>query len=87
MERKYPSKVKELGWVRSGEAYVLMDKETNQSFTLDPISFLVWIQCDGKTDVDKIVDVFAVNGNRDIVKAAINGVMEKLENNKLIKWT
>jgi hypothetical protein len=85
-EIKKPAKIKDLVWSRQGELYVLLDKDTNKTFSLDPIAFLVWIQCDGKTRIDKIVDVFSVNGNRDIVKAAINGILEKLEGNGLIKW-
>jgi hypothetical protein len=83
---KFPSKTKELTWEKSGNVYNLLDKDSGKNFSLDPISFLVWIQCDGKTDVDKIVDIFSVNGNRDIIKAAINGILEKLEGSGLIKW-
>jgi len=83
---KFPVKTKELTWEKSGNVYVLVDKDSGKNFSLDPISFLVWVQCDGKTDVEKIVDIFAVNGNRDIIKAAINGILEKLESSELIKW-
>jgi hypothetical protein len=86
MNQKKPAKTKELQWNRTGETYLLTDKDTKKNYTLDPISFLVWIQCDGKTDLERIVDVFSVNGNRDIVKTAITGILEKLENNGLIKW-
>ena len=83
---KKPVKIKEMTWTKQGELYVLLDEETKKTFSIDPIAFLVWIQCDGKTDLEKIVDVFSVNGNRDIVKAAIGGILEKLETNGLIKW-
>ena len=86
MNEKKPVKTKELQWNRTGEIYLLTDKDKNKTYTLDPISFLVWIQCDGKTDLERIVDVFSVNGNRDIVKAAITGILEKLKENGLIKW-
>jgi hypothetical protein len=86
MEEKRPVKVKDLQWSKSGELYLLLDKETNKTYTIDPIAFLVWIQCDGKTNLEQIVDVFSVDGNRDIVKAAINGILQKLESNGLIKW-
>jgi hypothetical protein len=86
MEGKFPVKSKELPWSRSGEAYVLADSQTNKNYPLDPISFLVWVQCDGKTKLDSIVDIFTVNGNRDIVKAAVSGILDKLANNGLIKW-
>jgi len=85
-ELKKPQKVKELAWEKQADLYVLIDKENNKTYSLDPIAFLVWVQCDGKTDVNKIVDVFAVNGNRDIVKAAINGILDKLASNGLLKW-
>ena len=85
-EGKFPQKTKELGWQRVGEGYILADKETQKSVALDPISFLVWIQCDGKTSMNVIADVFAVEGNVDIVRAAIKGVLEKLEGSGLIKW-
>lgn len=83
---KTPVRIKELAWEKTSEQYVLQDKEVNKTFTLDPISFLVWIQCDGKTDLETIVDVFSVNGNRDIIKAAVSSILEKLEGNGLIKW-
>lgn len=85
-ENKKPDKVKEMNWTKSGDIYVLVDKDTEKSFSIDPIAFLVWLQCDGKTAVDHIVDVFSVDGNRDIVKAAIKGILEKLTENGLLKW-
>ena len=85
MVRK-PIKTKDMEWNKVGEIYLLVDKETKKTFTLDPISFLIWVQCDGNSTVDEIVDLFSVNGNRDIVKSAIESVLEKLENNGLIKW-
>ena len=85
-ELRKPMKSKELTWTKQGEIYMLLDQETNKTYSLDPIAFLVWIQCDGKTGIEKIVDVFSVNGNRDIVKAAISGILEKLQGNGLIKW-
>jgi len=85
-EEKKPAKVKELQWNKAEDMYLLSDKETSKTYSLDPISFLVWIQCDGKTNLEQIVDVFSVNGNRDIVKAAISGILEKLQSNGLIKW-
>lgn len=86
MKEKKPAKVKELDWNKAGDLYLLLDKNTNKRYTLDPIAFLVWVQCDGKTDIEEIVDVFAVDGNRDIIKAAINGILEKLQGSGLIKW-
>ena len=86
MEEKKPLKTKEMQWNRTGECYLLLDKDTEKTYSLDPISFLVWIQCDGKTDLEKIVDIFSVNGNRDIVKAAIVGILDKLKDSGLIKW-
>jgi hypothetical protein len=85
-EKTRPAKVKELDWNKAGNAYVLMDKEKNKQYMLDPISFLVWIQCDGKTELEQIVDIFSVDGNRDIVKAAITGIIDKLHGNGLVKW-
>lgn len=85
MDEKKPTKSKELEWTKQGELYILLDKETQKTYSLDPIAFLVWIQCDGKTNVEQIVDVFAVDGNRDIVKAAINGILDKLVESGLIK--
>lgn len=83
---KKPAKTKELEWNKAGELYLLLDKDTNKTYSLDPIAFLVWVQCDGKTDLERIVDVFSVDGNRDIIKAAISGILEKLKSSGLIKW-
>ena len=83
---KTPVKTKDLAWEKASNGYILQDKESDKTFTLDPISFLVWMQCDGKTNLETIVDIFSVNGNRDIIKAAIEGILEKLESNGLIKW-
>ncbi len=73
-------------WSKLGNVYLLVDPETNKTYQIDPISFLVWIQCDGKTSIEQITDVFSVDGNRDIVKAAIIGILEKLEKSGLIEW-
>jgi len=83
---KKPAKTKELQWNRAGEIYVLVDQGSSKNYTLDPIAFLVWLQCDGKTNIEQIVDVFSVDGNRDIVKAAITGILEKLTGSGLLKW-
>jgi len=83
---KKPVKIKELEWRKAGNLYLLLDKDKNKTHSIDPISFMVWIQCDGKTELEQIVDVFSVNGNRDIIKAAITGILEKLEKQELIKW-
>lgn len=83
---KFPVKTRELQWQKQGNTYIVIDKDKNKNYALDPFSFLVWIQCDGKTDLEAIVDVFSVNGNRDIVKAAISGILERLESHGLIKW-
>ena len=81
---KFPKKSKEMKWSKLGNAYVLVDPDTNKTFNIDPISFLVWVQCDGKTSIDQMTDVFSVNGNRDIVRAAIIGILEKLSKSGLV---
>jgi len=81
---KFPKKTKEMKWSKFGDVYILVDPDTNKTYNIDPISFLVWIQCDGKTSVEQITDVFSVNGNRDIVKAAIVGILDKLSKHGLI---
>ena len=73
-------------WSRIGELYVLVDPDTKKSYSLDAIAFMIWIQCDGKTNIEEITDIFSVNGNRDIIKAAISGILEKLESSGLISW-
>jgi len=73
-------------WSKLGNVYVLVDSETKKTYQIDPISFLVWIQCDGETNIEQITDIFSVNGNRDIVKAAIIGILGKLEKSGLIEW-
>ena len=73
-------------WSKFGDLYILIDPDTSKSYSLDSIAFLVWIQCDGKTTLEEMTDVFSVNGNRDIVKAALTGILEKLEKSGLIKW-
>ncbi len=83
---KVPKKTKELTWSKFGELYILMDPDTGKTYTLDTIAFLVWIQCDGKTTVEEMVDIFSVNGNRDIIEGALKGILEKLEKNGLIEW-
>jgi hypothetical protein len=85
MEGKFPLKTESIEWNKTGNAYVLRDS-AGRNLQIDPISFLVWIQCDGKTSVDNIVDVFSVGGNRDIIEAAVKGVLEKLTASELLKW-
>ena len=83
---KYPKKIKEMKWSKEGNVYILVDPDTNKTFDIDPITFLVWIQCDGETSIEEITDIFSVNGNRDIVKAAIMGIIDKLVKTGLIEW-
>ena len=83
---KIPKKTKEMTWTRIGEAYVLLDSDTKENVTIDPIAFMVWVQCDGKTKLENMTDVFSVDGNRDIVQAAIKGILSKLEQSGLISW-
>jgi len=73
-------------WSKLGNVYILVDPDTKKTYQIDPISFLVWIQCDGKTSLEQITDVFSVDGNRDIVKAAIQGILDKLSKSGLIEW-
>jgi len=72
-------------WSKLGNVYILVDPDTNKTFNVDPISFLVWIQCDGKTSIEEMTDVFSVDGNRDIVKAAVKGILDKLNKSGLVK--
>lgn len=82
---KYPKRTKEMKWSKFGDVYVLVDPDTQKTFNIDPITFLVWIQCDGKTSLEQMTDVFSVDGNRDIVKAAIKGILDKLTKNRLVE--
>ena len=86
MDKRFPERTRELAWEKAENNYLLVDHENNKSIALDTVSFLVWAQCDGKTDIDKITDIFAMGGNKDVTKAAVNGVLEKLEQNGLIRW-
>jgi hypothetical protein len=86
MAEKFPKRTKELEWTRAGDFYILIDKEKKKTYSLDAIAFMIWIQCDGKTSIEEMTDVFSVNGNRDIVKAAITGILEKLKNSGLIEF-
>ena len=79
-----PKKAKDFTWTKIADSYILVDPDTKKTFNIDTVSFLIWVQCDGKTSVDDMVDVFSVNGNRDIVKAAIKGILDKLEDTGLI---
>jgi len=83
---KLPRKTKEMVWTRVGESYVLLDPDTKKNVTIDPIAFMVWVQCDGQTDLESMTDVFSVDGNRDIVKAALRGILDKLKESGLIIW-
>jgi hypothetical protein len=47
---------------------------------------MVWVQCDGETTIESLTDVFSVDGNRDVVQAALKGILDKLEKNGLIEW-
>lgn len=86
VKEKRPIKSKDFEWTRIGNLFLIVDKENKKTHSLDPISFLVWLQCDGKTSLEEIVDVFSVNGNRDIIKAAISGILDRLAKKGLIKW-
>lgn len=83
---KIPRKTKELVWSKAGENYVLLDPQTQKTFTIDSIGFLVWVQCDGKTSLEEITDIFSVSKNRDIVRAAVKGIVDKLVESGLVVW-
>jgi len=83
---KFPIKTKEMTWSKLENNYTLIDPGTKKTYNIDSISFLVWVQCDGKTSIDQMTDVFSVDGNRDIVKAAIKGIIDKLNESELILW-
>jgi len=83
---KIPKRTKEMTWTRAGESYILLDPKTKENITIDPIAFMVWVQCDGKTELESMTDVFSVDGNRDIVQAALKGILDKLESSNLITW-
>lgn len=76
----------DLPWKKIGQRYVISDPVTKKSYLLDSVSWLIWIQCDGQANFEQIVDVFSVNGNRDIVRSAILGILERLTNSGLVKW-
>jgi hypothetical protein len=80
-----PKKTKEMTWTKLGDAYLLIDPTTKKTYNLDSISFLIWIQCDGKTSVNDLTEVFSVNGNSDIVEAAIMGIIDKLTDSGLLE--
>jgi hypothetical protein len=84
MEGRFPLK-SDFEWKKLGESYILTNK-LGASIVLDTISFLVWIQCDGKTGIEQIVDVFSIGGNRDIIHAALTGVLQKLTESGAIVW-
>lgn len=81
-----PKKTKEMNWSKLENVYVLSDPDTGKNYNIDSISFLIWVQCDGKTSLEQITDVFSVDGNRDIVKSAIKGILGRLEKSGLIVW-
>lgn len=80
-----PKKTREFEWMKTGEFYVLYDPKTNENFNLDPIAFIVWLQCDGKTKVDEIVDLLSVESNKDIIQAAVMGIIDRLVQYGLLK--
>lgn len=80
-----PKRTREFEWTKTGEFYVLYDPKTNENFNLDPIAFIVWLQCDGKTKVDEIVDLLSVENNKDIIQAAVIGIIERLMQQGLLK--
>jgi hypothetical protein len=82
-----PKKKKEMAWSKLGDTYVLVDPETKKTYNIDATSFLIWIQCDGKTTVDDMTDIFSVDGNKDIVKAAILGIIDKLKDYGLVEYS
>lgn len=80
-----PKKTREFEWMRAGDFYILYDSVTNENFNLDPIAFIVWLQCDGKTSVDEIANLLSVEDNKDVVKAAVTGIIERLKESGLIE--
>lgn len=83
---KRPVKTKGIQWQKAGNSYLVLDQNTMKTHSLDPVSFMVWVQCDGSIKIEQLVDVFSVNGNRDVIKLAIKGILERLTDFGLIRW-
>lgn len=86
MEGRFPLR-SDSEWSKTEDGFYMLKGDSGGSpIQLDAISFLVWVQCDGKTPIEGIVDVFAVGGNKDIIRAAITGVLQKLSDIQAISW-
>lgn len=83
---RYPKQTENVAWEKAEETYVMVHPKTKQSLQIEPLAFMIWAQCDGRTSIEDIIDVFAVGGNKEVVKASINGILKRLEDAKLIKW-
>ncbi len=82
---KFPKQTPNIKWERAEDAYLLFHPINKQPFQIDELAFMIWAQCDGKTSVQKIVDVFTVGSNREIVTASVNGILDKLKDAGFIK--
>ena len=84
---RFPKQLQNVTWEKEQDSYTLVHPSTKELFQIDAIAFMIWAQCDGKTSMDRIVDIFALGNNREVVKASINGVLERLSKAGFIKWT
>ena len=82
---KFPKQVDDVAWEKNEEAYVLVHPKTKEPFQIDAVAFMIWAQCDGKTSVDKIIDLFSLGSNKEVVKASVNGVIDRLKEAGFIK--
>jgi len=57
---KYPKKTKEMNWTKLGNIYIISDPKSKKTHNIDTVSFLVWIQCDGKTSVEDSLIILIV---------------------------
>jgi Coenzyme PQQ synthesis protein D (PqqD) len=71
--------------VASGEA-VLLDIESGQYFSLNPVGGRIWELCDGTRSVAEIVSVMCEEYDvaRDVVTADTTEILSELEKAKLV---
>jgi hypothetical protein len=82
---KHPARLEDVVWKSVNGYYMIEDLKSKKMYKLDQMSFLIWAQCDGRTGVEEIVDVFYAEGSRELIKTTVTNILDKLEGSGLVK--
>ncbi|MFV0387215.1 MAG: PqqD family protein [Pyrinomonadaceae bacterium] len=84
--RNYPkARTANLVAQEAGDEYLVFDMDTNRAFALNRTLAAIWLNCDGKKDVDEIANLFRREFDDDVPDELIElGISQLAEANLIV---